>query len=222
MNSNLQKTYENFMKLGLRERVLIVAAIALVIYLIMDLTLLTPQQKKIKQLEQLDNQHKNELVIVNNALADIRKNSPSGANLTPEAIEAIKKQIAEADALFGEIDTSSSQTGTLVRKILASNPSLTLLSLNTLPTVPFYTIENKPKPGENPNQVAPPKVIYSYGVEISIKGNYLALLSYMNSLRKFPKRLLWSNTNVDVDTYPDAVLKMSVYSLSAQPSSPIH
>jgi len=210
------------MKLGLRERVLIVAAISLVIYLIMDLTLLTPQQKRIKQLEQLDIQHKNELVIVNNALADIRKNSPGGANLTPEAIDAIKKQIAEADALFGEIDTSTSQTGTLVRKILASNPSLTLLSLNTLPTVPFYTIENKPKPGENPNQVAPPKVIYSYGVEISIKGNYLALLTYMNSLRKFPKRLLWSNTNVDVDTYPDAVLKMSVYSLSAQPSTPIH
>jgi MSHA biogenesis protein MshJ len=223
----LHKSLENFLKMGLRERLLAVLAVALVLYFIMDVALLGPQQKKIKQLQQLNNAHQTELVLVSNALDEFEKNTPAGVDprtMNRAALDEIKKQIADADALFGEVDTNTSQTGTLVKKLLDANPGLTLLSLNTLPTTPFYTIENKPAGSDAASKAPPvvaPNTIYSYGVEISVKGNYMALLSYMESLRKYPKRLFWSDTNLDVDVYPNAVLKMAVYSLSAQPSSPL-
>jgi len=219
---SLQKALEHFLKMGLRERLLVVTAIALVMYFIIDLTLLKPQQRDIQHLKKLDESHQSELTMVNNALADIEKNMPEGVSsptMSRASLDEIKKQIAEADALFGEVDASTSQTGILVKKILAANPSLTLMSLNTMPTTPFYTIESKAGTANAPP--AAPKTIYSYGVEVSIKGNYLALLSYMENLRKYPKRLFWSNAYLDVDRYPDAVLKLAVYSLSAQPNSPL-
>jgi MSHA biogenesis protein MshJ len=223
----LQKSLANFLKLGLRERLLVVVVLALVLYFVMDLALLKPQQNKIKQLQQLNNAHQTELALVNNALAEFEKKTPAGVDpqtINVAALDAIKKQILDADALFGEIDANASQTGTLVKQLLNASPSLTLLSLNTLPTTPFFTVENKPGGNESAAKAAPalPSTIYSYGVEFSIKGNYMALLAYMENLRKYPKRLFWSNANLDVEVYPNAVLKMSVYSLSAQPSSPLH
>jgi MSHA biogenesis protein MshJ len=223
----LQRSLAKFLKLGLRERVLIVVVLALVLYFALDQALLKPQQYKIKQLQQLNSAHQTELALVNNALAEFEKKTPSGVDpstINAAALDAIKKQIIDADALFGDVDATASQTGTLVKKLLDASPSLTLLSLNTLPTTPFFTVESKPGASNNAAGSTPvlPKTIFSYGVEFSIKGNYMALLSYMENLRKYPKRLFWSNVNLDVETYPNAVLKMSVYSLSAQPNSPLH
>jgi hypothetical protein len=223
----LQKSLAKFLKLGLRERVLIVVVLALILYFVMDVALLKPQQQKIKHLQQLDSTHKTELVLVNNALAEFEKKTPEGidpSTINAAALDAIKKQIIDADALFGDVDATASQTGTLVKKLLDASPSLTLLSLNTLPTTPFFTVESKPSGSNNAAGTTPvlPKTIFSYGVEFSIKGNYMALLTYMENLRRYPKRLFWSNANLDVDVYPNAVLKMSVYSLSAQPNSPLH
>jgi MSHA biogenesis protein MshJ len=223
----LQKSLAKFLKLGLRERVLIVVVLALILYFVMDAALLKPQQQKIKHLQQLNSTHQTELVLVNNALAEFEKKTPDGidpSTINVAALDAIKKQIIDADALFGDVDATASQTGTLVKKLLDASPSLTLLSLNTLPTTPFFTVESKPS-GSNiaaGTTPVPPKTIFSYGVEFSIRGNYLALLSYMENLRRYPKRLFWSDANLVVENYPNAVLKMSVHSLSAQPSSPLH
>lgn len=223
----LQKSLAKFLKLGLRERLLVVAALGLALYFTIDLALLKPQQQKLKQLRQLDSTHQTELVLVNNALAEFERKSPDGTDslaINAAALDAIKKQIVDAEALFGEVDATASQTGALVKKLLNASPGLTLLSLNTLPTTPFFTVEATPSGNDNATKSAPvlPSTIYSYGVEFSVKGNYMALLSYMENLRRYPKRLFWSNANLDVEVYPNAVLRMSVYSLSAQPSSPLH
>ena len=56
---------------------------------------------------------------------------------------------------------------------------------------------------------------------VSVKGKYMALLSYMENMQNYPKRLFWSEAKLDVSAYPEAVLTLVIYSLSDQSSSPL-
>jgi MSHA biogenesis protein MshJ len=226
-----------FAKLSLRERLMAVAAVAAVLYFSMDFALLGPQQKKIKAMRQSSQTQVAELATINKALAEMASDEAKG--LDPLAkdratFEALKKQVADADAFYGQSDDpNASQVGALVRKLLNANPSLTLVSLKTLPTTEFYTPPKNEATGSGnsanasantaaaKDSKAVVKTIYKYGVEVSIKGSYPALVSYLENLQKYPGRLFWSEAKLDVATYPDSVLKVIIYSLSQQPTSPL-
>lgn len=217
-----------FARLHLRSRLLLVAAAALALYLIADIALLAPQQKKLNHFNQLNKSHKFELDAVNNALTAIKNDPSSAAGQTPgeRAIETLKKQVAEVDAFLGQADPSAAQTTSLLKELLEASSGLTLVSLRTLPVEPFYTPEIKPDDKVDGSGVAAreiseaQKTIYKYGVEISVRGNYMDLLSCMENLRKYPRHLFWSGAWLDA-TYPDAVLKLVIFSLSDQSSSPL-
>lgn len=210
MNS-LNVTIAKFAKLQPRERLLAVVVAAVVLYVIVDMALLGPQQKKIKDLQQLDQAHQTDLASINKILAELVI-SPNQMSRERATLDELKKQIADADAFFSQADATTSQVGALVRELLDASPGLTLVSLKTLPVARFYSPENKAA-----NEVQ--KTIYRHGVEVSVKGKYMSLLSYMENLQKYPKRLFWSDAALDVSVYPDAVLKLVIYSLSDQPLS---
>lgn len=204
------------------ERVLMVIVAAIVLYFIADIGLLKPQQKKLAELRNAAATHSVELMELQ------QHASKTNDQMTSQraTLDQIKKQIAEFDSILGESDGAPSDIGSLLREMLDVSPGLTLVSLKTLPVTQFYApapktnANDKNASATNVNEVQ--KIIYKHGVEISVKGNYLALLSYMEHLQKYPKRLFWSEAKLDVVVYPDAVLKLVVYSLSDQSSSPLH
>ncbi len=204
-----------FAKLQLRERLLVLAALAALLYFIVDITLLIPQQKKIAKLQQLDIAHKAELASVNKALTEIGKDMSIVTDQQGKdraTLDELNKQIADAEAFFAKADAATSQLGELVKELLNASPNLKLVSLSTLPTTPFYMRENKAGGGEKA------MAIYKNGVAVSIKGDYMALLAYMESLQKYPRRLFWAEAKLDVAAYPEAMLKLVIYSLSDQAS----
>lgn len=223
----LNESIASFAKLQLRERLLAVLLGSIVLYFIVNLALLAPQEKKIKHLQQLDKAHKVELASINKTLDEMEKGLSKG--LDPQAgdratLDALKKQIADGDAFFGQTDATTSQVGTLVKDLLDTSPGLTLVSFRTLPAQELIT-PSKASQGDKAakGSVEIQKIIYKHGVEISVKGNYMMLLSYMENLQKYPKRLFWSQARLDVPAYPEkeAVLKLLIYSLSDQPVSPL-
>ena len=218
----LNELMARFNKLRQRERLLAAVAVAAILYFIVDITMLKTQQEKIKDLQKQDEAHKMELASVNAALIEAEKKAVAVSEQASKdaiAIEGFKKQIAEADALLEQADATTSQVGALLKKLLDANPGMTLVSLKTLPTAVFYSPETKVgKDGKAAEPVEVQRIIYRHGVEVSVKGDYLALLSYMENLQKYSKRLFWSEAKLDVSIYPDAVLKLVIYSLSDQPS----
>jgi len=222
----LEASIVKFAGLDLRERILLVAATAVVLYFTVDLALLGPQQKKMESLLKQDKTHQTELAAINEALAVMAAKAPDVAAPSandPATLDALKKQIADADSIYRQLDSTTSQVGTLVEELLAASPELTLVSLKTLPVAPFQETDNMPgssgKPGGPGNDSA--KTIYKYGVEVSIKGNYMALLAYMENLQNYPHALFWSEAKLDVPAHAEAVLKLVLYSLSRQSSSPL-
>jgi len=220
MNS-LNVSIAKFAKLKPHERVLAVVVVAVLLYGVADIALLVPQQKKIKDLQRLDQAHQTELASINKTLAEMgngMSNSSDQPSKDRAVLDELNKQIADVDAFFGRADTTTSQVGALVRELLDASPGMTLVSLKTLPVVQFYSPASKASGSDKAAKEAQ-KIIYRHGVEVSVKGNYMALLSYMENLQKYPKRLFWSGATLDVSVHPDAVLKLVIYTLSDQPIS---
>jgi MSHA biogenesis protein MshJ len=165
--------------------------------------------------------------------------------------DELLRKIAEGDAFFAQQDATGHQVGSLVRSVLEDTPGIALVSLKTLPSQVFYTPPPPPPPPKATEKaietastglgkvipglalnkaeakaVAPPvalqKTIYKHGVELTVTGKYLQLVSYMEKLQKFPKRVFWSEAKISVPTPPVAMLRVVIYTLSDQPTSPLN
>ena len=242
MKITLKQVTTKFDALQPRERIILAVAVAGVMYFLINLLLLNPEQKKQKLLQQQIAAQQKELLTFNST------NSEISSQLTQDPLaqaratrDSLIKSIAEADALFGQANATTPQVGELIKSMLNASPGLTLVSLKTLPVTTFYvakvaptspiTVSKKistttPASGKQEIVALPqaiisqaPLTIYKHGVEVSIKGNYLSMLPYLQNLQNYPERLFWYDAKLDVTIYPESVLKITIYTMSEQPSS---
>jgi MSHA biogenesis protein MshJ len=224
-------------RLSLRDRVSIAAASAVVLFFVMSLVVVGPDEAKSRTLKQRMAAQKAELDSVRkdiNELTGVLEKDP----LAPQRaqLQSLRQTIAAADALLAELDSVAPQAaGAILREVLATSPGLELMALKTLP--PALEFQSKPLPvpppspapsaapaapdakGAAPKQevkIRAPRSIYRHAIEITIRGNYLALLPYLEKLQRYPGHLYWTDVSVQVQSYPAAVFKLTVYTLSGQ------
>lgn len=218
----------------LRERVLMLSAAVVVVFFLIDSLLVTPQKKRFMQLNgQLETlladteKSRHQIDALSAELAqhsDVRKKAE---------LDKLIRLIAETDALLSEDDGKSLKLTALLKSLLDTTPGLQLMSLRTLPVLPLLPrapldADGKPALKPAPPMIAgsappapPPAVIHQHGVEIVIKGNYLALLPYLEKIKRYPKRLFWLEAKLEVATYPDAILRLNLQTLSEQKVTPL-
>ena len=63
------------------------------------------------------------------------------------------------------------------------------------------------------------KTVFRRGIEVTVKGNYLAMLPYLEKIQNSPTRVLWSEADLDVGTYPDSTLRLTIFTLSTEPEA---
>ena len=107
--------------------------------------------------------------------------------------------------------------------MLSRNRRLTLVDMKTLPLTDQKGAplsEDKPQPaalaGTKVQSSQPP--IYRHGLEITVSGSYLDLLSYLTDLEKLPTRMYWGKLELSAVEYPHTTLKLTVYTLSLNPA----
>ncbi|GAB3447608.1 type II secretion system protein GspM [Massilia solisilvae] len=72
-------------------------------------------------------------------------------------------------------------------------------------------------PGANSVAAVAPKpgsLLYRHGVEITVRGQYLDMIDYMNALESLPTQLFWGGARLEVEDYPTARLTLTLYTLS--------
>ncbi len=216
-----------FDRMNLRERVLLVAAAAALLYFVLNLVIVGADQARSKVHKQRIDVQKTELSALGKEIVELTRLIEHNPNAQQAAqLDGMKRAIAEADALLAQLDSAAvPQAGGALKEVLGVSPGLELVSLKTLPVALAFQSKPAPaKPAAGAKEAAakpqipapPPRSIYRHGIEISIKGNYLTLLPYLEKLKKYPGRLYWTDASLDVQTYPDAVLKLTVYTLSGQ------
>ncbi len=225
-----------FQLLSVRERLMMVVGILAMLYFSFDAALLGPQGKKNKALQQQIEQQQTELTAFTKMMSELS----SSQRVDPLAQERVERdelrvRVLQAQSVIGQM-TTGKQLSEVIRSMIGTTPGLTLVSLKTLPVETFFKAvaaapakPANPAPSKTPaGAAAGPEVIeppvltlFKHGIEVTVKGNYPVLLAYMQGLQRSPNPVFWGNVSLDVTTYPEATLKMTVYTLSERLASPL-
>lgn len=114
---------------------------------------------------------------------------------------------------------SPAQIPLVLEQVLKQQSQLQLLKLETLPLAPL--IEDKP--ANDGTVVAQSQTtlsggvqqqIFKHGVRITVRGSYLDLLRYLTALENLPTQMFWGEVVYKVDEYPNAVMSLTLFTLS--------
>lgn len=248
MNNLLGRMGDGFAALRYRDRVIAVAAVAVVLALGGNLLLLKPQTLAIDALKAKEGSIAVELAETRKILGSMTSLEDKGIDpfvAERATLAELKSQVSKVAPLIGTDDSSVSQVSILVRGLIKSNPGLALVLLKTRPGVVFYTPPAPPPPPkqgaqteinkvlaklkkEDETKVQAPVVVlvknplYKHGVEVSVKGAYPALMAYLDEMQKLPQRIYWSEANLDAGNHREATLRLLVHTVSALPTSPLN
>ena len=58
------------------------------------------------------------------------------------------------------------------------------------------------------------EMLYRHGVEMVLQGSYPDMVAYMETLERLPVQLFWGKAQLDAQSYPEAKLTLTLYTLS--------
>src|SRR6185436_10092807 len=132
-SSDMDRYLGLFNRLGFREKLFAVIGLVLVIYVVLDLALVSPQEKRRKSLRTEISKIDLETQTVRAEMVAVKAQLDKDPHAKDRAqLDAFKKAIEEADAFLAKVESDPKQVGQLLRQILAGSPGLTLASLKTL------------------------------------------------------------------------------------------
>lgn len=194
----------------LRERVMIFAAVAFVVISSTSTLLLNPilaKQKALSaQLSQQQEKMKTLQAQIQTALQ--AKKDDEKSPLRTRLVE-LQRQLQAQDELLQSRNSrmvEPSEIGSMLEKVLGENGKLQLVTLETLPVSSVMT-----QAADASNDK---KQVFKHSVKITLRGGYLDLLQYLTEVEKTPVQLYWGDVSLSVDKYPDAVLILTLYTLS--------
>ena len=159
-----------------------------------------------------------------------------------------RQQINAAEAILASVNESV-DWGTVVRATVAGTRGLTLTQLKTLPAeMVFSPSMIKPAKAAAPARgaptanapasatglaTAPPlpgivksaggeNIIYRHRAELTVTGNFDTLTGYLQTLQRLPGDLHWNSLQLDVAGYPQASVRLSLYTLSNRAETPFN
>lgn len=213
---------------SLRERVMIFAGAAVVLIALLNAVLIEPEFIKQRRLSREVAQNQGEIRKMQEQLQKMALARQADPDQAPRRqLETLRRQVADIDVRLTEEQRKFAppeRIGALLEEMLSRNRKLQLVDMRTLPVAALGRAGDAdkatPKPASDKPAAGAPAgspasgPIYRHGVEITVTGGYLDLLAYLRELEKLPNQMYWGKLDLNVATYPQVTLKLSVYTLS--------
>lgn len=224
MKQQWEKISAKLNAMSMRERTLIFATVAILMLSLVNILLLEPLLVRQNSLRsQLSQQQQQMNEVQSQIAALVQENSPSANTPQRNQLNQIRQEIAEGNAYLKSNREKLVQPEKMaehLRQLLTKNSRLQLVSLQTLPVTPL--IEQMNAKGAEQARVAQTTVslaaldkqVFKHGVQLTLRGNYLDLLQYLNALEKLPQQMFWARAQLNVVQYPAAELTLILYTLS--------
>lgn len=192
---------------SLRERVLLFLAAALALVFVVNAMLIKPLRDAQRRLISDISQNQLELRTIQGEvqrLARAREGDPDVRNR--ERAAALRAEIAALDGRIAEEQrrfTTPQHMREVLEEMLQREKRLRLIDLKTLPVTDLAATRGQAG-----------RRVYRHGVEMTLAGGYLDLYAYLSALEGLPTQLYWGRAEMSVGEYPEATLKLTVYTLS--------
>lgn len=229
MKARLQLLANRIDARTLRERIMLFAAAAAAIVFMLYLLYLNPLLARQAALRAQLSQQQDNIGGIDNEISQrlvaFERDPNAAAAARLAALAGETTQLATSLRAMQRGLVAPEQMAALLERILKANGRLQLVSMKTMPASPFNDVVAQLKtraPGK-PEAVAPvapvtpaapSDLLYRHGVELTVRGNYLDMLNYMDALEAMPTQLFWGRAELQVEDYPNARLALTVYTLS--------
>ena len=217
--------------LSLRERIMVFAALAAAIVFLTHFFALGPLLRKQDMLNAQISQQNNNIEGIDNEI----RARVEAAQTDPDAqvrtrLAAVRKETEELSGQLRAMQNglvAPERMAPLLDSILRANGRLSLVSMRTLPvesvrdasrraagTAPEATPAAAPAATSANAAPGTAELLYRHGVEITVRGNYLDMIAYMNTLEGLPTQLFWGRAQLEAETWPASRLTLTLYTLS--------
>ncbi|WP_194756214.1 type II secretion system protein GspM [Aliidiomarina indica] len=204
MNSAIEKGNTWFMARSERERVvlsvLLIAFVGWISFLLVVDGALQEQATLDRQMRQITTDTNR----VNQEINRLRQHVAGDPN---NELEARKRQLSSRnERLDRQLDeladfVEPEQLLVWMQALLTGQSGLKLRAFDTHPPAPFLT-------------GAVGGSVYQHTVEVELEGTYFAIRDYLASVQRLPIGFYWDSLDYQVAQHPNAVVKLTLYTLS--------
>ncbi|MDI9246667.1 type II secretion system protein GspM [Marinobacter sp. CHS3-4] len=146
--------------------------------------------------------------------------------LASDPSQELKERLASRQARLDRLDAQLAETTgkliapramvKLLQDILAAQEKLELVRVELLAPTPIFDQRGQSSAGdgepESDNRSGP--LLYAHDVELVIRGGYLNVLEYVQTLEAMDSRLGWVSLDYEMQEYPDNEVRLRVRTLS--------
>jgi len=209
----LQRYADRLDAMSLRERVLIFLAVAVVIVAIADSALFDPISRRQKVNSQRIHQQEDEIRTMQGQVqAYAQARTGDDANAKRQRLDKRKLELAALDrelaARRSEL-VPPERMAKMLYEIVKRNPDVELVSLRSLPASGLAQSLTAILGSGG-------LALYRHGIEITVSGSYLKMLTYVGQLERLPAKIMWGNMELQAAAYPVVTLKITLYTLSPE------
>ncbi|MGQ0651585.1 MAG: type II secretion system protein GspM [Betaproteobacteria bacterium] len=204
-----------------RERALLFVGLAgllvLFVYLLALQPLLRAQRAHLDRIRQDQSQ----LKAVSDVLAKGQDDKADPLAPKRARLSAAEARLAASEQALAErraAQDSAENVTTLLREVLGRNRNLRLITLKVSPPVPVEATPPAAPPAAAAPARKPPAQFYRHSVEIEMAGSYLDLLGYLQEVQSVPWPLGWSSVELKTTTYPEVVMRATLFTVSSSPA----
>ena len=216
MMESLNKIREKIDSRIMRERVLIFLTLLAAIFMLWNFVQSTIDKKAEATQAQIDNLVTQRTAIQTQIAATTQSLLNSPNKIKNEQIEHLEENIKNLEAQLQGVSQNlikAEQLPVALQEVLQKADQLTLLEVNTLPAEELQFVATDGSPvadGENNAGV------FQHVVELRVKGSFSQVVQLLVSLENLSWRFYWQSLDYKVEQYPNAEIKLRVYTLSSE------
>jgi MSHA biogenesis protein MshJ len=227
MKQRIAAWAERYEAFSLRERALVMVAIIVLMFMLWDAMLMSPEglrQKQIVAKMQTMNQQTEALNLqIQEMSAALRGGEAEHINARVNELRGLLTALTQQQKDLTVEFIRPAQMANVLRDMLTAESGLVLTKLESLGAQPLFpATEDEKKDKKNSGAVAQVKKtnpshrpeIYKHGMRIVFEGDYFKTLRYLQALEAMPWRLYWDNVEYQVIGYPKARVAITVHTLS--------
>ena len=204
---------------SLRERALVLVTSLVAVYAVGSMTLIDPLESERRQVTKELDMAAERLARAKGRAAEVSRRMAEGPNA---ALSRRAMRLGtEIDALDEQLGAhrvaivSPEETARVLEELVGRDAEMRLLRLETLSSEPLLERSNADVSSRSADGELEPDVsLFRHDFTIEAKGSYFAALRYLRAIEALPWRVHLAEFDYSVSEYPNALLRLRLYTLS--------